>query len=63
MGLIKQKQNSISEAIEFYEKSLSIKPFEKSQIRLARILIDKKEYNKAQNIIKEIKSQNERSSI
>jgi hypothetical protein len=63
MGLIKQKQNSIFEAIEFYEKSLSIKPFKKSQIRLARILIDKKEYNKAQNIIKEIKSQNERSSI
>lgn len=63
MGLIKQKQNSISEAIEFYEKSLFIKPFEKSQIRLARILIDKKEYNKAQNIIKEIKSENERSNI
>ena len=63
MGLIKQKQNSISEAIELYKKSLSIKPFEKSQIRLARILIDKKEYNKAQNIIKEIKSENERSNI
>ena len=47
IGLIKQKQNKLEEAVEFYLKSLSVKKYEKSLCRLFYIYLHRKEFQKA----------------
>lgn len=46
MGLIYERQKNIPQAIDCYLKSLKIKKFNKSQMRLAYIYLRNKEFSK-----------------